>query len=104
MNFLEFEQEIFKKKTVLVYLSSPKCHVCKIIKPKLYLEVKNKYPKLHWLDINLSQSLEISGQLQVFSIPTVIVYFSGKETIRKTRNFSISELLDSIERPYKILD
>ena len=39
----------------------------------------------------------------VFTIPTLIVYLYGREAMRKTRSFSLTELLRELERTYSIL-
>jgi hypothetical protein len=46
---------------------------------------------------------EARGQLSVYSVPAVLCYFEGKETIREARNFGIAELGRRIERSYSML-
>jgi thioredoxin 1 len=85
---------------VLIYFSSSACNVCKVLRPKLAEAVSYEYPliKLFYVDIELHP--EISGQLTVFNIPTVLVFFNGKEYLRKSRSFGIAEVLDGVKKPY----
>ena len=61
------------------------------------------FPKISFCYINLNEAKEISGQLSIFSVPTVLVYFEGKETIRASRNMHIEELREQIDRYYKMI-
>jgi hypothetical protein len=42
----------------------------------------------------------IAGQYRVFTIPTLLIYFEGKEQLRYSRNISIHQLEESLSRPY----
>lgn len=87
---------------VLVYVSAPSCNVCKVIKPQLKEAITRQFPELLWFDVDASVSIEWTGQQQVFSIPTVLVYFDGQEWLRKSRNFGVTEITSALERPYQI--
>lgn len=100
--------EDFEKKTKanlvsLVYFSHERCNVCKVLKPKLFDAVNERYPEVAFFYADTEKTPEISGQNTIFSVPVVIVYIDGKEFIRKSRNISISELENELERPYNML-
>ena len=61
------------------------------------------FPKINFCYVDLNKAKEISGQLSVFSVPTILVYFEGKETIRVSRNVHLEELYKQIERYYKMI-
>jgi hypothetical protein len=46
---------------------------------------------------------EVAAQNQVFAAPTILVFFEGRESIRKSRNIGIGELQREIERPYEMI-
>jgi hypothetical protein len=46
---------------------------------------------------------EVAAQNRVFAVPTLLVYFDGREYIRKSRNIGIGELEREIERPYSMI-
>lgn len=102
-NFSEF-QKIFKENpAVCFYLSTPQCNVCKVLKPKVIELLNSNFPEIKFIYIDLNESKEIAGQLSVFTVPTILIYFDGKEIIRASRNISIEQLSDQIERYYKLM-
>ena len=88
---------------VLIYFSSPSCGVCSVLKPKIFKEAKNRYPKLKQTEVDISLSLEIATNYNVLTAPTVLILLQNREFIRKTRTFGVDELLDELQRPYDIL-
>ena len=99
----KFNQYLDAELPVLAYFSTNECNVCKVLKPKVEELFASVFPKFVLLYINLSELPEVGAQLSVFSVPTLIVYFEGKEFLRKSRNIGISELEYEINRPYSIL-
>jgi thioredoxin-like negative regulator of GroEL len=77
---------------VIFYLSTPECNVCKVLKPKVIEMLKNDFRQIHFYYIDLNEAKEISGQLSVLSVPTILVYFEGKEMIRVSRIIHLKEL------------
>jgi len=88
---------------VCFYLSTPECNVCKVLKPKVIEMIENDFPEIKYCYVDLNEAKEISGQLSIFSVPTILVYFEGKETIRVSRNVHLEELREQIERYYKMI-
>lgn len=101
--FSEFRNIVESKKAVCFYLSTPECNVCKILKPKIIEMIENNFPEINFCYVDLNEAKEISGQLSVFSVPTIIIYFEGKETIRVSRNVHLEEFREQIERYYKMI-
>jgi thioredoxin-like negative regulator of GroEL len=99
-NFLEITKS---NKAVCFYLSTPECNVCKVLKPKVIDMIENDFAEINFCYVDLNEAKEISGQLSVFSVPTILVYFEDKETIRASRNVHIEELREQIERYYKMI-
>lgn len=99
----QLEALLSKYSAVLVYFSNESCSVCKSLKPKVEELVKLNFDKMLPLSINADSFPEITGQYRIFTLPAILVFFYGKETIRKVRNFSIKELDDDIKRPYSLL-
>ncbi len=87
----------------LFYFSAPSCNVCKVLKPKIAEMIQSEFPEMKLFYVDIEKAPLISGQFQVFTIPTIIIYFDAKEFIRKSRNIGIFELREEIERPYKML-
>lgn len=87
---------------LLVYFGGKSCSVCISIKPKLE-KLFSKYEKIKSAHVDVEKSLVIAGQQNIFSIPTVLLYINGKETLRESRFISIDDLSDKISRYYDMI-
>jgi thioredoxin-like negative regulator of GroEL len=99
----EFEDIKKREKAVLVYFSHEKCNICKVLKPKISEMLAENFPEMKMYYVDTLFSPETAGQLQIFSVPTIICLFEGTETIRKSRNIGIEELMYEIKRPYDMV-
>jgi len=97
-----YENIIETQEVVLCYYSSISCGVAEALEPKVKRLVEEKFPKINYYIINLPFSKEICAKYSVYVEPTILVYFNGKETLRKSRNISILDLDKSIARIYDI--
>lgn len=96
----EFDSLIAHHEAVLVYFSSNSCQVCHVLKPKVEKMISECFPRLRMFSVESDRSPDLAAQHNVFTAPTLIVFFDGHEAIRKSRSFSIDELKLAIERPY----
>jgi len=99
----EFQEFIQSNEAVLAYYSHDECGVCKVLKPKVIEMVEEHFPKIRFIYINIKETPEIPSQQSIFTVPTLIVYFDGRESIRKSRSFGIDELIADIDRPYRLM-
>lgn len=88
---------------VLVYFSTPQCNVCKVLKPKVVELLEQSYPQMGFVYSDVARDAETAAQMGVLTVPTLIVYFDGRETDRFVRTFGIGELKAAIDRPYEML-
>ena len=88
---------------VLLYFSHDKCNVCKVLKPKIAGLLAEKFPKIGMHYVNTEKLPEVAGQHRVFAVPTISIYFDGHESLRYSRNLSVSELERAIDRPYSLM-
>ncbi len=102
-NIQELQDKIAREKALVLYFSSDSCSICKVLKPKVTELLRDKFPLIlaHYVDIE--KSPVISGQFRVFSIPTILIFFEGKEQVRYSRNISLHQLEAAIERPYALI-
>ncbi len=98
----QFERYISEQSGVLAYFAAPNCAVCVGLEPRVEAMARELFPRLARVRVDCEQARELAAQLGVFTIPTVIVYFEGQETVRKSRSFSLGELREAIERPYHL--
>jgi thioredoxin-like negative regulator of GroEL len=88
---------------LLVLFGAPTCRVCGDIKPHLFEAVQTAYPTMHTLYVNCNDEVETCAQRGVFSLPVVHVYLQGQKFIEKGRVFSISALIEELERPMSLM-
>ena len=96
----EFEKFIKNNDASLVYFSTPQCNVCKVLKPKVKEFISEEFEKIKMAYVDCELLKEVAAQNRIFAVPTILVFFDGKEFLRKSRNFSISEFSSELERPY----
>jgi thioredoxin-like negative regulator of GroEL len=104
INDLKQLKEILQNEQAsIVYFTSPKCNVCKTLKPKIMELINQNYPKIGKYFVDISENPEIPANFSVFSAPTIIVFLENKEFIRKSRAMSPHQLIEEIKRPYEIM-
>ena len=102
-NIQELLDMIAMEKGLLLYFSSDSCSVCKVLKPKVKDLLQDQFPEMISRYVDIEKSPVISGQFRIFTIPTILIFFEGKEQVRYYRNISMHQLEDSISRPYNML-
>lgn len=103
MEIKDIESLIAEKVAVMLYFYNDNCAPCKILRPKVQTLIQDEFPNIEFRLINAEQFPATSAHYGVFSSPALLVYFEGKEYIRESKNISISELYDKIERIYKMI-
>lgn len=99
----DFQQEISENDFVLVYFSHEQCNVCKVLKPKISELITSDFPNIKLVYTDTVKSPFLAGQNSVFAVPTLIIFISGKEYSRFSRNIGLYELERTLERPYKMI-
>ncbi len=99
----EFDQVLLENDVVLAYFSTEICSVCKVLKPKVIEVISESFPQIKMVFIESDKLPELAAQNRVFAAPTVIIFFAGRETIRKSRAFGVDELKSEIQRPYSLM-
>lgn len=102
-SFDEFIELKESEPALLGYFSTESCNVCKVLKPKVAELIQSEFPKIKLVYVKSDILPEIAAQNQVFAAPTILVFFEGREYIRKSRNIGIGELYQEIQRPYSMI-
>jgi thioredoxin 1 len=97
------DQIIRDKPAILCYFSSETCSVCKVLKPKVLELLEERFPMMSSFYVDIERSPLLSGQHRVFTIPTILVFFDGREHSRLSRNIGIGQLEEIISRPYGLM-
>jgi thioredoxin 1 len=99
----EFNRLKQEEPALLGYFSTEACNVCKVLKPKVAELIQEEFPKVKLSYVKSDLLPDVAGQHQVFAAPTILIFFDGRETIRKSRNIGIDELRREIKRPYSMI-
>ncbi len=102
-NLQEFEQLVADKPALLAWFSTPECNVCKVLKPKVMELILAEFPEISLVYVETNHQPEIAAQNRIFAVPTLVVYFNGKEFLRKSRSFGLDELRQALQRPYNLM-
>lgn len=98
--FLKLKEE---EPALLGYFSTEACNICKVLKSKVEEMIQAEFPKIKLVYIKSDILPDVAAQNQVFAAPTILVFFEGREYIRKSRNIGIGELHREVERPYSMM-
>ena len=97
------EALIASEKGLVVYFSNEMCSVCRVLKPKVAALLEDQFPGVQLLYVDIDKSPLLAGQHRVFTIPTPVLFFDGREQHRFSRNISLQQLEEALERPYRML-
>ncbi len=86
----------------LIYFSAPDCGICTTVWPKLQRLLRTEFPELVAYGVNIAENGAISAQYGVFTAPTVLILFEGRESFRYCHSFSIGQLARDLARPYAL--
>ncbi len=92
-----------EQEAVLAYFSTDACSVCKVLKPKVEEMVTTNFPKMQLVYVQSDVLPDVAAQNSIFTAPTIVVFFDGRETIRKSRAIGVGEIQSEIARYYSML-
>lgn len=96
------DQIIETQEMVLLYFGSKTCGVCSLIRPRVE-RMLEKYPKVNGLYIDVETSRDIAAHFSVFTVPGILLFVDGKESIREARYIDLKEIESKISRYYSLL-
>ena len=83
VNEYNFESEVLKSKTpVLLEFGAVWCQPCKRLDPILEQLSTQWKDRVHVAKVDVDESGNLAMQMQVMSVPTMILFVNGKETAR----------------------
>ncbi len=96
------EKTIDENEMVLLYFGTNSCGVCVDVKSKVG-DMLKKYPRIKAYQVDIDDSIKIATNYSIFTIPAILLFIRGKETIREARHISILDLDKKIARYYTLL-
>ncbi|MEX2445311.1 MAG: thioredoxin family protein [Alkalispirochaeta sp.] len=82
---------------VVAYFSRPDCGVCTALKPKINDMVAD-LPDAHMYYVNLDDIPEAAGEYSIFTIPGILLFVDGRETLREARYVNTDDLESRMRR------
>ena len=98
----EIEEFIEDNMISIIYFSGSICGACDAIKEKV-LHVIKDYKEVKFLEINAVENKEIAAEYNIFSLPILLLFVNGKETLRVGRYFDMLDFKNSIDRYYNMI-
>lgn len=93
-------QDLLNENITLLYVSSNTCSVCGVMKQKIESFLKEYYPDLELTEVKIDENPLLKGDLMIFSVPAIILYYEKKEIYRKAGYLDIAELGDMLDKIY----
>lgn len=98
-NKMQLDQLLKEKEILILYFSTPNCSVCPALLPKV-LNLAQDY-EVPVAEINAQELREVAGQFLIFTVPTLLVMFEGKEILRESRFIdllNVGRILDTVSK------
>ncbi|MEI4831757.1 thioredoxin family protein [Bacillus sp. FJAT-53711] len=98
-NVEELAAYIEQQPLCLLFIKTEDCGVCDVMLEKI-MQLLETYPNVEKIVVSLEDMREISAQYLVFTAPTVLLFYDGKEIVRESRFISlenINRILQMIE-------
>lgn len=102
-SLFELKKVIESESGTAVYFSTERCTVCHALLPKMETLFAENFPQIKFIHVEMHKLPDASAHFSVFNAPTLLVFFEGKESYRKSSNMGIGEVFESLRRPYKLL-
>lgn len=96
LNYEKLIEVINNQKLFLLYVSNPTCGVCKADFPKIKKIAEKENIKSYKIDA--TKVKKAVGQLSLFSVPDVLLFYEKKEIHRQARIIDFEELKFRIEQ------
>jgi thioredoxin-like negative regulator of GroEL len=99
----EFDTLKASEPAFMLYFFNDTCGVCHVLWPRVEAMVKEEFPLIKLIRVHAQESRELAGQLQMLSVPGMLLFLDGREHLRANGMISLGELREKIARPYGLM-
>ena len=99
----ELKQKVASTPGIVLYFKNDKCAPCMALRPKVEELIQSQFPKMEFVIVDTVKEPTLSSAYNVFANPTILVFFEGREYIRKSKYIGTQELAQEIERLYQMV-
>jgi thioredoxin 1 len=103
MTYQEFQDLLGRHGAVLLYFYNDSCGVCSTLWPRVEALMAESFPAIEVVRVDAGVSRELAGQLRMLSVPGILLFMDGRETLRANGMIALQELKDRIGRPYGMM-
>ena len=103
ISLADVRSKVDSQPAVLVYFKNDNCAPCLVLKPKVKELLEETFTSIEMIVVDTVEQPEFAGEFHVFANPTLLVFFDGKEYIRKSKYVAIPELKAEISRLYNMM-
>jgi len=99
----EFDSLKASEPAFMLYFFNHCCGVCHVLWPRVEALVNEEFPMIKLVRVHAEESRELAGQLQMLSVPGMLLFLDGREYLRANGMVSLGELQQKIARPYGLM-
>ena len=99
----EVRELIGASKGLILYFYNDLCAPCISLRPKVQEMADVAFPMIKVEFIDSTKYCELNAEFGVFSSPSLLVFFEGKECVRESKYVSIEALKKKIGRYYMMV-
>lgn len=103
MELSTLQHHIAQSAALLLYFYSDHCAPCISLRPKVQKMIQDDFTEMQIILVNSEDYPEITANYGVFSNPTLVVFFEGKEFQRWSKFVAVSQIASALERPYALM-
>lgn len=90
------KNQIKNDRLSILLISSYNCGVCISVEAKLDKLIQEFVEVKEGIKVKIDTMPEVSGEFLVFTVPTILVFYDGKEIIRQSRFIQFEKLNEDI--------
>ncbi|KIL43598.1 hypothetical protein KP77_33040 [Jeotgalibacillus alimentarius] len=88
---------LMNRKLSVLYISRTGCSVCHALLPKIQ-HVMEDFPEVSFGHVTVDEYEEVAGELNIFTVPVVLIFSEGKELLREARFIRVDEFRVSLTK------
>ncbi len=98
----QYESYVNRYALTVVQFGAENCLPCSAIREKITSWAHSR-EKTGSLYVSVEKFPALAAQFGIFSVPTVLVYAQGKQTVRESGYFSLEQILEKADGYYDLL-
>lgn len=97
------EAEILQNPLLVLYFTGSACGACEVIKEKV-TSILKAHPEVRGIEVNGEKFPEVATSYDVYTLPLMILFVEGKESMRVGRNINLLDFENRLVRYIEMLN